>query len=76
VHYRATGVKVNRATGHAPARSVEDMIALIVILLILGIIFGVFGFVVKGLLWLAIIGILLFVISIIWGIVRRGVSRT
>ena len=52
------------------------MIALIVILLILGIVFGVFGFVVKGLLWLAIIGILLFVISIIWGIVRRGASRT
>ena len=69
-------MKVNRETGHAPARSVEDMIALIVILLILGIVFGVFGFVVKGLLWLAIIGILLFVISIIWGIVRRGASRT
>jgi hypothetical protein len=51
------------------------MIALIVILLILGIIFGVFGFVVKGLIWLAIIGIVLFVASVIWGIVRRGASR-
>jgi hypothetical protein len=51
------------------------MVALIVILLILGIIFGVFGFVVKGLLWLAIIGIVLFVVSIIWGFVRRGASK-
>jgi CHASE2 domain-containing sensor protein len=57
------------------SRSVENMVALIVILLILGIIFGVFGFVVKGLIWLAIIGIVLFVASVIWGIVRRGGSR-
>lgn len=57
------------------ARSVETMVALIVILLILGIVFGVFGFVVKGLIWLAIIGIILFVASVIWGIVRRGASR-
>jgi hypothetical protein len=49
--------------------------ALIVILIILAIVFGVFGFVVKGLLWLAIIGIVLFVASVIWGIVRRGASR-
>jgi hypothetical protein len=52
------------------------MVALIVILLILGIIFGVFGFVVKGLIWLAIIGIVLFVVSVIWGIVRRGASKS
>jgi hypothetical protein len=51
------------------------MVALIVILLILGIIFGVFGFVVKGLIWLAIIGIVLIVASVIWGIIRRGASR-
>ena len=57
------------------ARSVENMVALIAILLILGIIFGVFGFVVKGLIWLAIIGILLIVASVIWGIIRRGASR-
>ena len=56
-------------------RSVENMVALIVILLILGIIFGVFGFVVKGLIWLAIIGIVLIVASVIWGIIRRGASR-
>ncbi|HEY5320528.1 MAG TPA: hypothetical protein VIJ76_06605 [Galbitalea sp.] len=52
------------------------MVGIIVVLLILGIIFGVFGFVVKGLIWLAIIGIILFVASIIWGVIRRGASRT
>jgi hypothetical protein len=52
------------------------MVGIIVLLLILGIIFGVFGFVVKGLIWLAVIGIILFVASIIWGFIRRGGSRS
>jgi membrane-bound ClpP family serine protease len=56
-------------------RSVERMAALIIILLILGLVFGVFGFVVKGLIWLAIIGIVLIVVSAIWGFIRRGSSR-
>lgn len=51
------------------------MVGIIVLLLILGLIFGVFGFVVKGLIWLAIIGIALVIIAAIWGIVRRGGSR-
>jgi hypothetical protein len=51
------------------------MAALIIILLILGLVFGVFGFVVKGLIWLAIIGIVLIVVSAIWGFIRRGSSR-
>lgn len=57
-------------------RSVDDMIALIVILIILGIIFGVVGFAVKTLLWLAIVGIALVIISAIIGFIRRGASRT
>jgi hypothetical protein len=52
------------------------MAFLIIVLLILGIIFGVFGFVVKGLIWLAIIGIILFILSIVWGFIRRGASRS
>jgi hypothetical protein len=51
------------------------MIALIVILLILGVVFGVLGFAIHTLFWLAIIGIILFVASVIWGIARRGSSR-
>jgi hypothetical protein len=50
------------------------MIALIVILLIIWVGFGVIGFAIKGLLWLAIIGIALFVITGIFGLVS-GRSR-
>jgi hypothetical protein len=52
------------------------MVGIIIVLLILGVIFGVFGFVVKGLIWLAIIGIILIIASIIWGFIRRGASRS
>ncbi len=51
------------------------MVAFIIIVLILGVILGVFGFVVKGLLWLAVIGIILFVAAAIFGAVRRASHR-
>ena len=50
------------------------MIALILILLLIWVALGVIGFVVKGLVWLAIIGIVLFVITAIVGFFR-GRSR-
>lgn len=46
------------------------MVALIVILLLIWAGFGIVGFVVKGLLWLAIIGIALFVLTGIFGLFR------
>lgn len=65
----------------APARPIADvdggstvdpMIGLIVILLIVWLVLAVLGFVIKGLLWLAIAGIILFVITILFGYIRRG----
>jgi hypothetical protein len=50
------------------------MIALIIILIILAVA-GVLGFVIKGLLWLGVVAIGLFVIALIWGAVR-GRSKT
>lgn len=50
------------------------MIGLIVLLLIIWIAAGIIGFVFKGLLWLAIIGIVLFVLTGIFGLFR-GRSR-
>jgi len=44
---------------------------LIIALLVLWLIFAVVGFVVKSLLWLAILGIVLFVATGIFGAVRR-----
>lgn len=47
------------------------MLALIGILLIVWLVFVVLGVVVKGLLWLAIIGIILFVATAVWGWFKR-----
>ncbi len=43
---------------------------LIIGLLILWLLFSVLGFVVKGLFWLAIIGLVLFVATIAYGFVK------
>ena len=48
----------------------RTMIALIVIALIVWAVLAVLGFAIKGLLWLAIIGLILFVVTIIIWIVR------
>lgn len=50
------------------------MWTLIVILLVAWVVLSILGFAVKGLLWLAFIGIILFVITIIFG-AARGRSR-
>lgn len=50
------------------------MIALLVILLLIWLGLGIVGFVIKGLIWLGIIGLVLFVITAIVGWVRRKAS--
>jgi hypothetical protein len=52
------------------------MVALIVILLVLWVVFAVLGFAIKGLLWLAILGIVFFVITLVVGFLRRGASKS
>ena len=47
------------------------MIGLIVFLLVLWVALSVLGFAVKGLFWLAIIGIVLFVATGLFGLIRR-----
>ncbi len=51
------------------------MIILVVILLALWVILSIVGFAIKGLLWLALIGIVLFVVTLIIGFVRRNTVR-
>lgn len=51
-----------------------NMWTLIIILLIIWLAFSVLGFAVKGLLWLAVIGIILFVVTAIFGWFRRAGS--
>ena len=44
---------------------------LIITLLIIWLVLSILGFAVKGLLWLAIIGLVLFVATAVWGWVKR-----
>ncbi len=48
------------------------MLTLVIILLIIWLVFAILGFVIKSLFWLAIVGIILFVITALWGYIRRG----
>jgi hypothetical protein len=47
------------------------MLILVIILLVLWLILAIVGFAIKGLLWLAIIGIVLFVATAIIAAIRR-----
>ena len=51
------------------------MLGLLVVALIVFLVLGVLGFVIKGLLWLAIIGIVLFVATAAFGAVKRSALR-
>ncbi len=44
---------------------------IIIALLIIWLVLSILGFVVKGLLWLAVIGLVLFVATAVWGWLKR-----
>ena len=48
---------------------------IIIVLLVLWAILSVVGFALKGLLWLGIIGIVLFTGTIVFGAIRRAASK-
>jgi hypothetical protein len=58
----------------AVAQGRRFAVGLIIGLLVLWLIFAIVGFVVKSLFWLAILGIVLFVATGIFGAVRRRSS--
>ena len=45
---------------------------LVVIALVIWVALAVLGFVIKGLFWLAIVGIVLFLATSLWGYLQRG----
>ena len=51
----------------------RGMLGLIVALLVLWVILAILGFVIHGLVWLAIVGIILFLATGAWGWLRRRV---
>lgn len=52
------------------------MWTVLVILLVIWVVLSVVGFAFEGLLWLAVIGIVLFVGTIVFGIIRNRAGRT
>lgn len=53
---------------------VDRMLGIVIFLLIVWAALAIFGFVVEGLLWLALIALALFVITGIFGWFRRGTA--
>jgi hypothetical protein len=51
------------------------MLVLLIVLLVLWLILTIVGFAIDGLLWLAIVGIVLFVGTAAIGVVRRNALR-
>jgi hypothetical protein len=51
------------------------MLTLVIVLLAIWLILSIVGFAIKGLLWLAFIGIILFVATGIIGFIRKSAGR-
>ncbi len=51
------------------------MLTLVVVLLVLWLVLAVVGFAIKGLLWLGIIGVILFLGTALVGAIRRRARR-
>ena len=56
-------------------RTVRDMWTVLLILLVAWVVLSIVGFVFDGLMWLGIIGIVLFVGTVIFGIIRQRARR-
>jgi hypothetical protein len=56
-------------------RTVRDMWTVLLILLVAWVVLSIVGFVFDGLMWLGIIGIVLFVGTLIFGILRQRARR-
>ncbi|MDQ1579830.1 MAG: hypothetical protein QOD05_605 [Microbacteriaceae bacterium] len=56
-------------------RTLPGMVILVIVLLAIWLILAVVGFAIKGLLWLAFIGIILFVVTTIIGWIRAAARR-
>jgi hypothetical protein len=64
-------VDVERTAGISPSLTGSTTMKTVIVLLTLWLILAVVGFALKGLLWLAIIGIVLFVGNVVFGAIRR-----
>lgn len=47
----------------------------LIVLLVIWLGLSILGFVVKGLVWLAVLGIVLFLATLVFGLLRRGAAN-
>lgn len=52
-------------------RAYGQVMNIIIAILVIWAVLAVLGFVVKGLLWLAIIALVLFAATVVWGMIKR-----
>lgn len=69
------GNVVDHRFSRAIERSVRSMWTVLLILLVAWVVLSIVGFVFEGLLWLAIIGIVLFIGTLIFGLLRQRAKR-
>ena len=50
----------------------DSGMGLIITLLVAWLVLSILGFVIKGLLWLAVVGLVLFVATAVWGWLKRN----
>lgn len=55
--------------------TVNPMLRLIVVLLVVWLVLAMLGLIIKGLFWLAVLGLILFAVTAVAGFFRRGGSR-
>lgn len=67
---------VNGVAALRRAREGDGMWTLLIILLIVWLGLSILGFVVKGLVWLAVLGIVLFLATLVIGLIRGARNRT
>ena len=65
-------VPAARAGGEGPIYG--QHMNIIIGILIVWAVLAVLGFVIKGLLWLAVIALVLFAATVLWGMLKRGAS--
>ncbi|WP_295011568.1 hypothetical protein [uncultured Microbacterium sp.] len=52
------------------------MWTLVIILLVVWLVLSVLGFAIKGLIWLAVIGVVLFLLTLVFGIIRGRTNKS
>lgn len=60
---------------YTPVETEAVVLVLLIVLLVLWLILTIVGFAINGLLWLAIIGIVLFIGTVAIGMIRRRALR-